>query len=139
MKTTKVITIFLILVALMLTAKAALGAVYINEVLADPEGTDSGNEWVELYSDSDEEVNLTGWYINDSDSEGDFLSGILNEEDQYIVISDVGFSLINNEETLELYNKEGELQDTLTYPDATAVFHSVDHLTELRILKNYPH
>lgn len=38
-----------------------VSAIRINEVELNPEGTDSGNEWVELYSN--EQINLTDWKI----------------------------------------------------------------------------
>ncbi len=35
----------------------------INEVLYDSEGSDSGNEWIEIYNNSTETVDLSGWKI----------------------------------------------------------------------------
>jgi len=37
--------------------------VVINEVLYDPDGADSGYEWVELYNNSTSSVNLQDWYF----------------------------------------------------------------------------
>ena len=37
--------------------------VVINEVLYDPDGADSGYEWIELYNDSDIQQNLQDWTI----------------------------------------------------------------------------
>ena len=37
------------------------GAVVINELLVNPTGTDSGQEWVELYNPGATDVTLTGW------------------------------------------------------------------------------
>jgi hypothetical protein len=37
--------------------------VKINEFLYNPVGTDTGNEWIELYNNFDEEVNLNGWRL----------------------------------------------------------------------------
>ncbi len=36
----------------------------INEVEMNPQDTDSGNEWAELYNPSDETVSLVGWHIS---------------------------------------------------------------------------
>lgn len=40
--------------------------VTINEVLFDPAGTDTGNEWVELYNPKDTAINLLGFELNAS-------------------------------------------------------------------------
>jgi hypothetical protein len=37
------------------------GAVLINELLVNPSGTDSGQEWVELYNPGATDITLTGW------------------------------------------------------------------------------
>ncbi len=37
--------------------------VVINEVLYDPIGSDTGYEWIELYNDSDDVINLENWTI----------------------------------------------------------------------------
>ena len=39
------------------------GNVKINEILYDPEGSDSGKEWIELYNCADSSVNLQSWQI----------------------------------------------------------------------------
>ncbi len=38
-------------------------AVSINEVLFDPAGPDTGNEWIELYNSGAETVDLSGWQL----------------------------------------------------------------------------
>ena len=38
-------------------------AVVISEILYDPDGTDTGNEFVELYNPASTPVNLTGWVV----------------------------------------------------------------------------
>ncbi len=43
--------------------------VVINEILYDPEGSDSGYEWIELYNSGSENVNLFGWKIEKGGSE----------------------------------------------------------------------
>ncbi len=43
--------------------------VVINEVLYDPEGSDGGYEWIELYNNSDSVVNLAGWRFEKAGSE----------------------------------------------------------------------
>ena len=43
--------------------------VVINEVLYDPEGADSGYEWIELFNAGDQSVNLENWKIQKGGSE----------------------------------------------------------------------
>ena len=43
--------------------------VVINEVLYDPDGADSGYEWIELYNDSDQSINLSGWMLRKAGSQ----------------------------------------------------------------------
>lgn len=38
-------------------------SVVINEVMFDPEGSDTGGEWIELYNGSNEQVDISGWEI----------------------------------------------------------------------------
>ena len=37
----------------------------ISEFLPNPEGSDTGNEWIELYNSGAEELSLNGWQIDD--------------------------------------------------------------------------
>lgn len=39
--------------------------VVVNEIMADPFGDDTYQEWIELYNPSDEAVNLAGWALRD--------------------------------------------------------------------------
>lgn len=43
----------------------------ISEFLPNPEGADSGEEWVELFNPSNEIVELTGWKLDDKAATGD--------------------------------------------------------------------
>lgn len=45
----------------------ATNEIIINEFLPDPEGSDDGNEWIELKNKSDHTVSLLGWRIDDED------------------------------------------------------------------------
>jgi hypothetical protein len=55
------------LLAVLAISSPVLGAVVINEVELDPSG--DGNEWVELYNNGGEEVDISRWtvWIEDSD------------------------------------------------------------------------
>lgn len=45
------------------TASAHAAGPVINEVLFDPEGTDTGNEWIEIYNSGEAGTDLTGWEL----------------------------------------------------------------------------
>lgn len=38
--------------------------VLINEIEQNPQGTDSGNEWVELFNPNDKDINIGGWLLS---------------------------------------------------------------------------
>jgi hypothetical protein len=48
----------------------------ISEVLYNPSGDDTGQEWVEIYNPTIEHVNLGGWYLGDVGPAGEFGSGL---------------------------------------------------------------
>jgi hypothetical protein len=49
-----------VILVLVLFAGYLYSEVVINEILYDPIGTDTGNEWIELYNDGAEDINLEG-------------------------------------------------------------------------------
>lgn len=79
---------------LWLLAVPAHAAVVINEVLPDPTGTDVGNEWVELYNDSNGPVDLTGYELEDKTGDRFELSGVIT---RWLVVypQGGGFALTN--------------------------------------------
>lgn len=46
----------------------SVSALVINEILYDPSGGDSGYEWIELYNESSQAVNLEGWILQKAGS-----------------------------------------------------------------------
>jgi hypothetical protein len=59
------LTLCLALVATVLVGPAA-AQVRINELLPNPAGTDTDNEWLELYNPGPGSVDMTGWAIDDA-------------------------------------------------------------------------
>jgi cardiolipin synthase len=47
--------------------------VVINEIMYDPAGSDDGYEWIELYNNGTNAVNITNWVITDQDGDDDFI------------------------------------------------------------------
>jgi len=66
MKNIFFITTFL--VVFIFVPRTAFGAVVINEVLYDPDGVDTGKEYIRLYNSSDTLVDLTNWDLDPSDA-----------------------------------------------------------------------
>ncbi len=94
---------------LLITVLANLSsALRINEIESNPEGSDAKNEWIELYSES--EIDLDGWKIVNSDQQSKELKGIFQG---YFIINFSAQWLDNSEESLSLY--EGDiLRDSIT-------------------------
>ena len=109
------------------------GAVVINEFLPDPIGYDNASmpngEWVELYNNGSDEINLSGFvlydsidsnelYITEDNVEGDL---ILQPKDYTVVYrnGDSDFSLNNNGDKVRLYDgypvRESNLIDNILY------------------------
>lgn len=57
-------------VIFLFAAKFAFAGVVINEIMYDLPGADDKHEWVEIFNDSNTEVNLSGWKFNDGSNHG---------------------------------------------------------------------
>ncbi len=53
---------FLILILIFFT-KTALASIEITEIMYDASGTDTNREWIEVYNNSSESIDLTKWYF----------------------------------------------------------------------------
>ena len=89
----------------------------INEILPNPTGSDTGNEWIELYNPSDAQIDLNGWEIRDKT--GSFsLDGFIVAPKGYLVVYP-SVSLNNSDEELTLDDNQG-YQDKITYQTSTS-------------------
>ncbi len=109
------------------------GGVVINELVPDPDGSDEGLEWVELFNGSDAAVSVAGWAFSfgtsDYDSKAVVLSGGIEiPANGFLVIGGEGvpeadvvaaFSIGNGTETdgVRLFDCEGATVDTVLYGD----------------------
>jgi len=50
--------------------------IVISEVMFDPDGLDTGREWVEIYNPTTSNVDLSGWYVGDVGPNGEYGSGL---------------------------------------------------------------
>jgi hypothetical protein len=84
--------------------------ILINEFELNPAGTDSGNEWVELYNPSSNLVDLTGWTLVNNDGDIHSLSGSISTNG-YEVVSFSGSWLDNSDEGITLFNSNSNEVD----------------------------
>lgn len=102
----KFFILFLLLIPL-------ISALQITEVETNPYGTDSGQEWIEFYSEI--EVNLSEYKIMNND-QGEFsLSG--NNSGYFILILDSQW-LDNSDEKVYLYKGSELIQETILFEDS---------------------
>ncbi len=108
--------------------------VLINEVLPDPEGTDSGQEFVELVNVGEGDVDLGGWHLGD-DVNSDrhvFAGGRIipvggalvvydrGEHPGHLLSSSGSLSLNNGGDVVTLYRADGVVADAVVYGAAAA-------------------
>ncbi len=84
----------------------------ITEIELNPAGTDSGNEWIELYSK--EKVDLEDYKIINNDEDEIILEGIF---EGYFIYEFGKQFLDNSDEKLFLYEKDELLQETEIFED----------------------
>lgn len=105
------------IVLILFCSFVSASSVRINEVELNPIGTDSGNEWVELYSE--ENTNLTNWSIRNNDGDvinlTDFNSSIFG----FLIINFSGLWLDNIDEKVILLYNNSIVNETLIFADNT--------------------
>jgi hypothetical protein len=109
--------VFFSLVALPMTVIAS-ESVVINEIFPNPNGSDKGREFVELYNVSKDEVNLEGWILRKTSKKGSIKEYVFDKEDKikkeaYFKIK---FSGLNNDgANIEFLSNSGEIVDDKNY------------------------
>ncbi len=120
----------LVLMAMLPAMVSAQGDVKINEIMYNPStGDDSDMEWIELYNNDVEAVNISGWTIDNNP-----ISDNVMQPEDYVVLArnktafdayygalpctviDVTLELVNNPgDTIVLSNSTGAEVDNVTY------------------------
>ena len=111
-------------------------AVIFNEIMYDLPGSDTGREWIEIYNNENESVNLTGWKLYEAGTNHGFTlingSSTLNARSFAVIADNSGdfifdnpsfngtlfdssFSLSNTNETLEIRNSSLFTVQNFTY------------------------
>lgn len=88
--------------------------IVINEFVSDP--VDGETEWLELYNNKNEKINLENWFLEDGSETKTKLSGEIQPKD-FFVISDLKFYLNNKGDIILLKDASGNLIDSVTYGD----------------------
>ena len=94
----------------------------IQEFLPNPIGKDNDGEYIKLFNDGREAVNLSGWKIKDASGKIYLLNGknIIGQGKLILDYATTKISLNNNGETLFLYDSSGELIDEVGYIGSAA-------------------
>lgn len=119
-----------------LFSKIALSNLIINEIMYNPLGSDAGREWIEIYNDGTNTVNISGWkfyeegtnhgltlingsYILDGGSyvviADDSSLFLLDYPDFNATLFDSTFSLSNTGEYLSIKNSSLAIMDFINY------------------------
>jgi len=95
----------------------------ITEILANPEGTDNGKEWIEIFNNGSKTVNLGNWQLDDTEGGSkpflipDTVS-IKPGEALALDTKTVKLSLGNQEDEVRLFDFENNLVDQVSYENA---------------------
>ncbi len=96
-------------------------AIWINEFLPNPKGRDEEGEFIELQNRGKEEIDLTGWQIDDCENTGSkphtFREDTKIKPDTYLTLyyQDTKISLNNNGDCVRLITPSGQVIDEAQY------------------------
>ncbi|MFZ5955816.1 MAG: hypothetical protein ACOYT4_05305 [Nanoarchaeota archaeon] len=102
-----------LILLLILICLTNANAIRINEVELNPKGIDTKNEWIELFSDS--EINMENWKISNSDGESIELNQTFSD---YLTITIEKQWLDNKDEIVYLYENETLIDKTRIFSDS---------------------
>lgn len=114
----------LLSVALQATTKSNLQSSFkllINEILPNPEGSDAGQEWVEIINSDTEPINLKGWSISNKSEAGKEIDGDITLEPGEFFVFDAALlppSLGNSQDTVRLLDDEKRETSSISYTKA---------------------
>lgn len=105
--------LFIIILALVIPIRIYAQVILINEIFANPENEDE--EFIELYNNSDLEVDLSNWKISDLVKTHVLSDSILPKS--YLVLDKTmtGIALNNSSETVTLFDQTDNTIDSFSY------------------------
>ncbi|PID83564.1 hypothetical protein CSB11_00660 [Candidatus Campbellbacteria bacterium] len=129
--------IFLSLTFVLFTPSLVLGQVIFSEIMYNPEGSDTGYEWIEIYNTSGQNIDLSDWrfcentkcHLLKPEIQGgnvliapNSFAAITSSIEKYYEVSTFSdnvikssFSLSNKGEKLILKNQNGKISDEVEY------------------------
>ncbi len=114
--------------------------IQIREVLPNPKGTDKGGEYIVLFNNSSQTIQLAGWHLKDASGKTANLGGYTIAAGGQLKLSDAqtGISLNNSSESVALINPAGSIADFFTYNTQAAegvpFFHNAELTPEVRAM-----
>ncbi len=92
----------------------------INEIYPDPEGADTGAEWLELVNEGEEEINLSGWQVKNSNGKFKFEQNVPVAPGEFYVLKNSAHKLAfkNSADVINLFDASGSLADSAGYAEA---------------------
>lgn len=101
---------------------ASYPKILINEIMPNPDGTDTGNEWVELRNPNSDDIDLTDWQLDDDEggSKPFTIKALTIPKNGYatIISGESKLSLNNDSDKVRLFDPKGVIQDEIYYEDA---------------------
>lgn len=106
------------------SAIVATNEIIVNEFLPDPEGSDDGNEWIELKNTSDHTVSLADWQIDDEDggSKPYTIGNITIGAESFLLLKNdkTNITLNNSIDSVRLIDPTGTVYETVPYTKIAA-------------------
>ncbi len=96
--------------------------VVINELLPNPSGSDSKNEWIELYNQGEKDVGLEGWFLMDESEKKFYFEKTKIKKKKFLLIKakESRISLNNSGDKIFLFNPNGKKSDAVKYGKSPA-------------------
>lgn len=92
------------------------GELWINEIIANPSGSDTGNEWLELFNPTDHPLDISGIKVNrlSGSTLHTVATGSILPAGAYLQLTKITGSIVNSSDTLLLLHGTTEL-DRVSY------------------------
>lgn len=101
---------------------ASYPKILINEIMPNPDGTDTGNEWIELRNPNPDDMDLTDWQLDDEEggSKPFTIKSLTIPKNGYTIIisNESKLNLNNDSDKVRLFDPKGVIRDEIYYEDA---------------------
>lgn len=96
---------------------------YINEIMPNPKGKDEECEWIELLNSGGKDINLSNWFIDDSEHGSDpylFPENTVIRSGEFLVIkiTESNISLNNSSDSVRLFSPDLNIYDEISYDES---------------------